>query len=279
MPSARPGRGEEPRFVFKGTVRKLRASAEAAVKASSRTAIVRVDEVVRAPEALAEVAGHDVTVELGGRDKLKPGAQAMFYAHGWVFGDGLAVYAVDHPVVEPAHVAMIAPGGDPVSNLARADAKTRFNQASVVISGQVVSVTLPASSHAASNGSGNGEPTSEHAPLWRDASIEVHAVHKGKLSGKKATVRFPASTDVLWHTAPKFQPGQQGFFMLHRSVPAVGTRAKLTAVAPGGKAAFTALHPADFQPLDQANAVRALAEANGHATRGNGHAARSRRGK
>jgi hypothetical protein len=272
MPSARPSRGEESRFVFKGTVRKLHASAEPEVRASSRTAVVRVDEVVRAPEALAEVAGHDVTVELGGKGKLKAGAQAMFYAHGWVFGEGLAVYAVDHPVVEPAHAAMLAPGGDPASNLARADAKTRFDQASVVISGQVVSITLPAS-RAASNGSENGEPTSEHAPLWRDASIEVHAVHKGKLSGKRATVRFPASTDVLWHKAPKFQPGQQGFFMLHRSEPAVSTRTKLTAAISDGKAAFTALHPADFQPLDQANAVRALAET------GNGHASRSRRAK
>src|SRR5262249_37182142 len=69
MPAKAPSRGDEPRFVFKGTVRKLRASTEPEVKASARTAVVRVDEVIHAPEALADVAGHDVTVELGGREK------------------------------------------------------------------------------------------------------------------------------------------------------------------------------------------------------------------
>jgi hypothetical protein len=82
MPSKAASRGEEPRFVFKGTVRKLRASTEPEVKASPRTAVVRVDEVIHAPEVLADMAGHDVTVELGGRDKLAAGQQAMFFAHG-----------------------------------------------------------------------------------------------------------------------------------------------------------------------------------------------------
>jgi hypothetical protein len=246
--------------VFKGTVRKLRASTEAAVKASSRTAIVRVDEVVRAPEALSEIAGHDVTVELGGRDKLKAGQQAMFYAHGWVFGESLAVYAVEHPVVEAAHVAMAGIAGDPAANLANQDAKTRFDRASVVISGQVVSVSMPAAAIASMTGM-NGEPMSEHAPIWREASVEVHAVHKGTYAGKRAVVRFPASTDVLWHRAPKFQPGQQGFFLLHRAEAAAGPRARLAAAPAGEKAAFSALHPADFQPFDQPGGVRALVDA------------------
>jgi len=262
--------GDEPRFVFKGTVLKLRASAEPAVKASARTAIVRVDEVVRAPEPLAEMAGHDVTVELGGRDALRAGQQAVFYAHGWVFGESLAVYAVDHPRVEAAHVAMVGIGSDPVANLANQDAKARFDRASVVISGQVVSVSLPASA----NGDGiNGEPMSEHAPIWREASIDVHAVHKGRYGAKRAVVRFPASTDVLWHRAPKFQPGQQGFFLLHRAEAAAGPRGKLAAMPAGARTTFSALHPADFQPFDQPGGVRALVDA------ATGQTARPRRRK
>ncbi|HUL74917.1 MAG TPA: hypothetical protein VLT86_17525 [Vicinamibacterales bacterium] len=267
------GRGEEPRFVFRGTVRKLRASNEAAVKATGRTAIVRVDEVVRAPEALADVAGHDVTVELGGRDALKAGQQAMFYAHGWVFGESLAVYAVEHPLVEAAHVAMATIAGDPAANLANQDAKTRFDRASVVISGQVVSVSVPNGSAAAMRAAEEEEPMSEHAPIWREASVEVHAVHKGQYAGKRAVVRFPASTDVLWHRAPKFQPGQQGFFLLHRADAGAGPRTKLAAAPAGEKAAFSALHPADFQPFDQPGGVRALVDASA------GQAPRPRRSK
>ena len=249
---------DEPRFVFRGTVQKLRASTDSAVKASPRTAIVRVDEVVRAPEALAELAGHEVTVELGGRDKLSAGSQAMFFAHGWIFGDSVAVFAVDHPPVEAAHVAMAAVPGDPVTNLANQDAKSRFDSAAVVISGQVVSVAMPANGHA-SSASANGEPLSEHVPIWREAVVDVHAVHKGRYTAKRAVVRFPASTDVLWHHSPKFHPGQQGFFLLHRDEPAAKSWAT-RALAPA-KGMFTALHPADYQPFDQPSGIRALVDA------------------
>lgn len=259
MPSKAAARGEEPRFVFKGTVRKLRASTEPEVKASARTAIVRVDEVIQAPDALADVAGHDVTVELGGRDKLTAGQQAMFFAHGWVFGESLAVHAVHHPLVESAHVAMAAAGASPVANLASQDAKTRFDRASVVISGEVTSVSVTNGGDASVNG-GNGHRLTEHAAVWRQASIAVHAVHKGKLAGKRATVHFPASTDVLWYRAPKFHAGQQGFFMLHRDEPAAA-RGKLALAPAAGKAVLTALDPADFQPFDQPGGVRAIVDA------------------
>ena len=117
---------------------------------------------------------------------------------------------------------MAAIAGDPVANLANHDAKSRFDGAQVVVSGQVVSVNLPAGQAPAAllaAGVGPTQRLSEHDPLWRDAVIQVHAVHKGSHGGKKAVVRFPASHDVLWHHAPKFQPGQEGFFMLRRGGP------------------------------------------------------------
>jgi hypothetical protein len=272
MPSKAASRGEEPRFVFKGTVRKLRASTEPEVKASPRTAVVRVDEVIHAPEVLADMAGHDVTVELGGRDKLATGQQAMFFAHGWVFGESVAVYAVHHPLVEAVHVAMAGAASDPVANLASQDARARFNKASVVVSGEVVSVSVTNGGDAPVNGA-NGHRLSEHAPVWRQAAIAVHAVHKGKLSGKRATVHFPSSTDVLWYRAPKFHAGQQGFFMLHKDEPAAGPRGKLGLAPAEAKTGWTALDPADFQPFDQPGGVRAIVDAAA------GQPSRGRRGK
>jgi hypothetical protein len=255
---------QQARFVFRGTVQKLKASTIPDAKGVERTAIVRVDEVIRAPEALSDYAGHEITVDLAGRQKLKAGQQAMFYSSGWIFGDSIAVQAVDHPLLKAAHVTMAAIAGNPVANLADHDAKAQFDRAQVVVSGQVVSVNLPAGQARAAvlaAGAGPSERFSEHDPLWRDAVIEVHAVHKGRHGGKRAVVRFPASHDVMWHQAPKFQAGQEGFFMLHRGEPKEPARQRSAFAAAVGDRTFTALHPADFQPFDHPGGVRTMIDA------------------
>jgi len=256
---------QQARFVFRGTVKKLRASTIGGVKGAERTAVVRVEEVIRAPEALSQYAGQEITVELAGRHKLKAGQQAMFYANGWIFGDSIAVQAIDHPPVEAAHVTMAGIPADPVANLVNHDAKSRFDQAEVVVSAQVVSVNLPTavtSTALAAAAPGAGERFSEHVPLWRDAVIAIHAVHKGRHASKRAVVRFPASTDVIWHRAPKFQPGQEGFFMLHRGGPKETAKGKWAfAPAADGDGAYTALHPADFQPFDHPGGIRTMIDA------------------
>jgi hypothetical protein len=260
----RPVTEQQARFVFRGTVQKLSASTIPDAKGAQRSAIVRVDEVIRAPEALSEYAGHDITVDLAGRQTLKAGQQAMFYSSGWIFGDSIAVQATDHPLLEAAHVTMAAIAGNPVANLADHDAKSQFDRAQVVVSGQVVAVNLPAGQARAAvlaAGAGPTERFSEHDPLWRDAVIDVHAVHKGRHGAKRAVVRFPASNDVMWHQAPKFQAGQEGFFMLHRGEPMAPARQKFAAAAAGGAGAYTCLHPADFQPFDHPGGVRTLIEA------------------
>ena len=76
-------------------------------------------------------------------------------------------------------------------------------------------------------------------------------------------VRFPESTDVRWYRAPKFRPGQQGFFMLQKgTIESAPRRKGAVARARGSDAAvasgpvYMALHPADFQPFTEADAVR-----------------------
>jgi hypothetical protein len=168
---------------------------------------------------------------------------------------------VDHPLIDAAHVTMADIAGDPVANLANHDAKSRFDRARVVVSGQVVSITLPAGQARLAAGAEPGERFSEHDPLWRDAVIQVHAVHKGRHAGKRAVVRFPASNDVMWHQAPKFQAGQEGFFMLHRGEPNEPSRERFAFAANGGARTYTALHPADFQAFDHPGGVRTMIDA------------------
>lgn len=250
---------QQARFIFKGTVQKLKATNMPGVPVNDRTAIVRVDEIIHAPEALSHYAGQEITVQVGGRKKVKKGQQAIFYANGWLFGDGVAVQSIDHEGVGKAPAAFALAAGDPVKNLAKKEAQARLADADVVVSGRVTSVRMP-TDVAAARALGGAEPTptgriSEHDPDWRIAEIQVDAVHKGKHQGKAASVRFPSSQDVMWHDAPKFHPGQEGFFMLHTAdKEAGGAHAALIA----DKGDYVVLHPGDFQPFDQPGGIKEL---------------------
>jgi len=278
MARVRSTGADRARFVFKGTVQRLGDTTDPSIEVTSRTAVVRVDEVVRAPQVLSTYAGHDITVDLAGAQTLTVGQQALFYATGWICGESLAVQAAEHLPVETARVAtaIAQVASDPVTNLAELDARTRFDAADVVVSGRVVSISLPtgaaapptarAVAAAVAEGS-SGERFSEHVPIWRDAVIEVQAVHKGRHPSKRAVVRFPASTDVMWHRAPKFQAGNEGFFLLHRGElkRGAGGRRALAMAAIETEDTFTALDQADFQPFDHPGGVRTLVAATADA--------------
>lgn len=261
-------------FVFKGTVQKLKAATMAAVPVTNRTVVVRVDEIIEAPDALTDFAGREITVELGDKKKIKKGEQAIFYANGWIFGDGLAVRSLERRPAMAGLAAMGVSPGNPVENLANKNARIRFEQSRTVVTGRVTSVRLPPAQIAAFRGAAaraaSGDvpaefkPISEHDPIIQEAVVEIDAIHKGESTASEVTIRFPNSTDVQWYKAPKFRPGQQGFFMLHKDETKEAAPKKRTAMVGAVVAAdevedeFTALHPADFQPLDQPGGVRNL---------------------
>src|SRR2546423_12832702 len=86
-------RAKKARFVFKGTVKKKKAATMREVSADQGPAIVRVDEVIHAPEILSHYAGQNITVLMTGKKKLKKGQQSVFYTNGVMFGDSVAVEA------------------------------------------------------------------------------------------------------------------------------------------------------------------------------------------
>src|SRR5204862_5818638 len=97
----------------------------------------------------------------------------------------------------------------------------------------------------------------------QEAVIEVEAVHKGGQGAPEVILRFPRSTDVRWFQAPKFSPGQQGFFMLHKEetageVPVRGAAVTAALTADETAGFHTALHSADFQPLNEPGGVREI---------------------
>ncbi len=256
--SGSDARAQEARFVFRGTVKKLRAATMREVPIDAGTVVVRVDEVIQAPEAMSHYAGQDITVLLPAKKKVKQGQQSVFYTNGLLFGDSVAVQAMDHHEVEkmPAAIALVS-GGDPVRNLAVKDVQARVSSADVIVSGRVTSVRVP-SDMVAARAAGVADPTatgpiSEHDPDWRIGEIQVDQVHKGSHKGRIAEVRFPNSPDVMWYAAPKFHPGQEGFFILHKS-----TRERVAAKAAptDDTGEYVALHPVDFRPFDEPGGIR-----------------------
>jgi hypothetical protein len=90
---------------------------------------------------------------------------------------------------------------------------SRFAAADVVVSGRVGELRADPPSGP------RGKiqlPITEHDPQWREAVVQVTAVHKGRRVPRSIRVRFPASTDVAWARSPKLHAGQQGTFLLKR---------------------------------------------------------------
>jgi len=212
----------------------------ASVPVDETTAVVRVDQVLRAPEALAGLAGHAITVKLTERKRVQPGQQAIFMTTGWLVGDGVAVRSLGHTDLARA-VAGRSPEStrDPVAAKAARDLEQHLGDADLVVTGRVTEVRLPAGSARRSTSGNAAPPISEHAPAWREAVIQVHDVRKGAAPGKQIVVRFPASTDVRWAAVPKLQTGQEGLFLLHA-----------VDVSGGRTVHYEARHRDDFRPLD-----------------------------
>jgi len=270
MPARSPSKelAAQAKFVFQGTVKKLKAATLKEVPVTARTVVVRCDRIVQAPDVLSDYAGQDLTVQLADGEKVKAGETYVFYTNGWIFGEGIAVQSLGHEeATAPAMAALSFHAEDPVRSLRTQEALTQAASAQLIVSGRVAAVRLPpkeARARALAMASGQTtERISEHAPLWQEAVIDIDEVHKGEHGKKQVVIRFPSSTDVRWFKAPKFQPGQEGVFMLHKGqapAPAAGAKKALAAAAVGSEE-YTALDAADFQPLEQLPQLKLAADA------------------
>jgi hypothetical protein len=86
---------------------------------------------------------------------------------------------------------------------------------------------------------------SEHDPDWWKATIDVHHAEKGNVQPGPVDVLYPNSEDVRWYSIPKCKPSQEGVWIVH------ATQGDLRSVAP-----YQIVHPDDYEPVDQLDAVR-----------------------
>jgi len=219
-------------FVFDGTVRRTMRTG----RGRPRRATVRVDAIVRAPAPLVDLVGQTVIVELA-TGRVHPGRR-RFFTTPVMFSETVVVRA------ERARQAPRS-GNKPLTDRRASSALLRrVNAADVIISGRVIGTHRPSSGRRRAIAPSGAPPVTEHEPRWAEAAISVTAVHKGERVGRVLRVRFPASYDVAWARAPKLHRGQRGVFLLKRA----------------GRA-FTALDPADVQPIARAPAIAALRRA------------------
>jgi len=243
--------------VFNGTVEETGATTTAAVEATDSTAVVRVDELVRAPSAFDGLVGQRITVLLRAPGSVQEGERATFFVNAAVFADSVAVQEVDHSPATAA--AELAPQvSDVIDRLRDGDIRARIATADVVVTGRVAQVRTPERAAAAAV-PGMPGPVSEHDPKWMEAVLDVESVLSGSTPEPPVVVLFPASIDVMWVNAPKFHAGQEATWLLHTDqVPeAAPVPESVAAVFP---AVYTALEPGDVLPKEQADRLRGLIE-------------------
>jgi hypothetical protein len=240
-------------IIFIGTVTQVGAVAVREVPPSDRTVVVRVDQVLEKPAAVALSTGDSVTVQTAQPGSLKPGTQATFYTTGWVFGRGVAVREVGH---EPGRSPVaVADQQEAVARARRevndADLRAHIQTAAMVVAGRVEQVR-PAELTLAP---ARPKRITEHDANWQEAIIQVEEGIKGAQAGERVVVRFPGSADVAWVGAPRFAVGQEGTFLLHKDS---ASGSPLTMMAGQTVPAYTALHKLDVLPRQDAPRIRAL---------------------
>src|SRR6266852_575533 len=244
-------------IIFAGTVSQLAATSFAGVPKSAQTIVVRVDSVVKKPAAVSLKKGDNVTVEVKDSAAFQEGTQATFYTEGWIFGSGVAVKELGHDIPPSGGTPGAAETsektvGQVQSEISDQDLQRLLASCDYVVIGRITAVhprVIPKSAAPRYR-------TSEHSANWHEAVLQVQSVLKGpKLKRNKMVVRFPLSRDVAWASAPKFEPGQQGIFILKKDQVSGAP----TASSGGYKGdAYTCLKPGDWLPMTEEARVRSL---------------------
>jgi hypothetical protein len=228
---------------FTGTIVQLGASMMTDIPVNQNTAIVRVDDVLHAPDSLRNLSGSHVTVQLRPRAaKMAVGDSATFFTNPVAFGDTLAVEEVGRlsvaDVAESA-IATAAVGLTPMMSLRASIESDRLRDharsASAVVSARVTRLAKAA-----------GSGVSEHDPDWWVATLAVNHTEIGDVpAGRTVKVLYANSRDVMWRNRPKPKAGQEGVWILHPADPSLQ-----------GLAMYVLDDPDDYQPVQFLDSLR-----------------------
>jgi hypothetical protein len=181
---------------FIGVVDRLNASAIPDVTLDEPTAIVRVEQVIKAPDAIGLRPGATVTLRLAA-DRPPPagGERALFLADGWIYAEAIALIEVGRLPAEPPATAFAAADGPEASaeevlaDLAQDEVFAHAQLAVAVVRARVVSLAETVT-----------DPVPrEHDPVVWVAALAVDLVAKGAVeAGTTVPVAYANSQDVRW---------------------------------------------------------------------------------
>lgn len=226
-------------LIFRGTVKTLHA-ATPSVPVENNTAIVRVDEVLEAPASMGDLAGQDLTVRLLDPDADKVDEAKIFFTVVYSLGSSVGVAETGSQAVERSSERLRSAIREARQQLMDEALGRRLASADLVVAAKV-GETRPTPE------TEKNVPSSEHDPLWWEAMLQVESVAKGKPVQGQVILYFPHTNDQRWGSAPKFEKGQEGIFLLHAEE---GKKF--------GAGGYTALDAQDFQPKNQMDRVRRL---------------------
>jgi hypothetical protein len=227
-------------FVFFATVRRPGGSQIEMLESEEYpTAVVRVDEVISAPEAVGDVTAREITVHLSDRRELGRGSRHLFLATSLQFGDQIAVTELGHlPVRRQVERQVRRAVLDEKLSQFDETLEERLRLAVTVIYGVVLRVesVMP-------DAAGPAETLGEAAPGFRAAELKVWRTLKGR-PDEEPRVIFPFPRTQKWSEVPLFVEGEEGVWILQaaRGQTLAAGKVKVPDVAGG----FTALDPLDF---------------------------------
>ena len=193
-------------FIFSGTILKMNA-ANIDIKATSPTAIVRVDEVIDAIAPYEQMKGKEITVLLASDKNKQAGEQQVFYTTGWYYGKTLGVKEVPNNQPKEMQDTLKRFVTLQRTRIHVDSLRDELGKAILVIQGTVVETN--------SNTDSTPAIESEHDPELRKAVIGIQEVLKGRISSNQVIVYYSASDDVMWYNSPKLFKGQKGIFLLN----------------------------------------------------------------
>lgn len=226
---------QQSTFIFVGTVTKHHAVTMPIVPVSDSTIVLMVDQILEAPKILGDFAGIEITIKIKSIPVPKIDEQAVFFAKGWLLGEGIAVEEVGRLKKENLKnlLRQIAVAR---KNIADKILKDRIIIANLIVVGKIASIKEPTKPTEA-------DLITEHYALWQEARLEIEEVLKSDKSLKSISLFFPGTKDVAWIEAPRFKVHQKGIWILQKMEQ---------------RDSYTALDPLDFQLMEQLERIKKL---------------------
>ena len=236
----------ESLFILQCTVQKVNGSNVESIKPDETTAVLKVDEVFRAPEILGNLKGKLITVKLT-QGSAKAKQQFILMARPWQYSNAVAVVETERMVsrvraadfrleITNAHLSVLDQ-----------QLENRIASAVLIVSGKVIDVEKIRSREI--------HTIQDREEDWYEATILVKSVEKGKL-GKvpEVKVRFPGLDSEKRYAAPRFMKDQEGVWLLHTG------REKTREKGRSAESYLEAPDPMDFHLLNQLSRIRALVQ-------------------